>query len=252
MTTTGMLVATILWCGRFQASSLSLRPSLLFSSTLNRINGDVSLNGDANINGDTSSSTAFTSPLSSETFTCQSAEATTTLIVSPQELEEEASLIDFWPGEAGATALRQVQFLASSASESTDAMNESKYSLATRRRKRMQVENTAASRSVTDYFQAKPSQRQERRRRQRNSEDPFGEGGGVFNSADFNSLAKDAKVSKLKRSDLQVSFTDEREEQVWTALANLELDSTLQNERMKELLFTKERLLCFALFASLP
>lgn len=180
---------------------------MLLSSTMARINGD-------------SGSPTVTTPLSSETFTPQSAE--TLPKVSPQELQEEMSLINYWPGEAGATALRQVQFLASKASESADAMAESQYSLATRRRNRMQSTNNSGSRS-TDNFRAPPRQQNRRRRK---SIDPKGEGGGVFNNAEYNTVAKEAKVNKLKRSDLEVSSTDRREEQVWTALANLELDST--------------------------
>ena len=59
----------------------------------------------------------------------------------------------------------------------------------------------------------------------KNSVDPMGEGAGVFNNAEYSPVAKKEGVTKLKRSDLDVSSSDKREEQVWTALANLELDS---------------------------
>ena len=100
-------------------------------------------------------------------------------------------------------------------------MAESQFSLATRRKNRMQSNRN--DNSGTDMFRAKPRQR---RRKRNSSDDPVGEGGGVFNNAEYNTVAKEAKVAKLKRSDLEVSSTDRREEQVWTALANLELDST--------------------------
>jgi hypothetical protein len=191
------------------------------------------------VNGDTS---GITSSPSSGTFTPElknkGSAGADILVKSAQELQEEQSLISVWPGAAGATALRQVQFLASSASENTDAMDESQFSLATRRQNRIQTyipkqksdsEATNGS-SLVSNTKNIFRRRRERKERQRlkqlkNSVDPVGEGGGVFNNAEFNTVAKKAEISKLKRSDLEVSSSDKREEQVWTALANLELDS---------------------------
>jgi hypothetical protein len=139
---------------------------------------------------------------------------------SLQEVQDDFPLLNLWSGEAGATALRQVQFLASTASESTYAKDESQFSLATRRKNRMQINKNDRNNNMVRT-------KARRKQRKRNNGDPVGEGGGVFNKAEFNTLAKEANVSNLKRSDLEVSSTDKREEQVWTALANLELDSTL-------------------------
>jgi hypothetical protein len=127
-----------------------------------------------------------------------------------------------WPGAAGATALQQVQFLASKVSESNNAMDESKYSLRRRRQIRMQSANDKNSNTP---FNQRRKKANNKKNSQTNANDPVGQGGGVFNNAEFNTVAQKADTSKLKRSDLEVSSSDQREEQVWTALANLELDS---------------------------
>jgi hypothetical protein len=190
----------VLWCCCPQAyivSSLTMKsPSLLLSSTLTRINGDNT--------------------------------ATTTIQSTTNDNYDDnvgGDVIGTWPSAAGATALRQVQFLASKVSESTDAMDESKFSLAMRRQNRMQSSNLGGK----NNSMTKRRQRIEREKakKERNSLDPVGEGGGVFNSEKYNEVAKKADKAKLKRSDLEVSSSDRREEQVWTALANLELDSKL-------------------------
>ncbi len=146
---------------------------------------------------------------------------------SPQQQQQqkgvEESFISIWPGAAGATALRQVQFLASTASNSAEAMDESQYSLATRRKNQLTPEAAANTQRMTNrYIDVQKVFRTRRRQQNAKSKDP---GGGIFNNAEFNTLAQKADVTKLKRSDLEVRSTDKREEQVWTALANLELDS---------------------------
>ena len=221
MTSQWMLFVLLLWYGhRAKVSALSIKSTLL-SSTLNKINGD-------------------TSGVTTETSTPElgkDSSGADILVKSAQELQEEESLISVWPGAAGATALRQVQFLASSASENPDAMGESQFSLATRRQNRMQMytpkqEKRASTDGASLVSTTKNlwRRRRERKERQRlkklkNSVDPMGEGAGVFNNAEFSPVAKKEGVTKLKRSDLDVSSSDKREEQVWTALANLELDS---------------------------
>lgn len=210
--------------------SLSLRPSILFSSMLNRINGDVSVDGDTS---------DISSPLSAETFTPEIDEIEkddTSFVLSPflatTEQQPQGNLIRIWSGAAGAAALRQVQFLASKASESTDAMEESKFSLAKRRRLRMMSRSAPPPNANMNDDQTnsqnlfwKDNTKRRRKPKYLDGVDPVGEGGGIFNNAEFNTLAQKAAVSKLKRSDLAVSSSDKREEQVWTALANLELDS---------------------------
>ena len=151
-------IVGLLWWNHFEAAySLSLRSPALLSSTLTRINGETKVNGDSAATTTGEGASAVTSSLSSETFTPQSAETNTN--IAPQELQEEASLINLWPGEAGATALRQVQFLASKASESTDAMDESQFSLATRRRNRMQSNIQNDKIKTIENFRAKPRRR---------------------------------------------------------------------------------------------
>ncbi|KAL3934877.1 MAG: hypothetical protein SGARI_003200 [Bacillariaceae sp.] len=200
----------------------------VLSSALNKVNDD--------------NKGVTTPPSSTETIIpelTKDASGADILVQSAQELQEAESLISVWPGAAGATALRQVQFLASSASENTDAMDESLFSLATRRSNRMQTYTPKQARqSSTDgaslVSTTKNLWRRRRERRERlrlnqlkHSVDPMGEGAGVFNNAEFSPVAKKEGVSKLKRSDLEVSSSDKREEQVWTALANLELDMQL-------------------------
>ena len=114
------LMIFILWCCCQQVylvSSLTIRsPSLLLSSTLTRINGD-------NTSGTATTATAKNQDDDN--------------IDDTDEDDQEGNFIGMWPSAAGATALRQVQFLASKVSESTDAMDESKFSLAMRRQNRM-------------------------------------------------------------------------------------------------------------------
>ena len=200
------LMMFILWCCCQQVylvSSLTIKsPSLLLSSTLTRINGD-------NTSGTTTTAAKNQDDDNDDT----------------DDDDQEGNIIGMWPSAAGATALRQVQFLASKVSESTDAMDESKFSLAMRRQNRMQSPNPG--RKTNSMTKRRQRKAREEANRERNSVDPVGEGGGVFNSEKYNEVAKKADKSKLKRSDLEVSSSDRREEQVWTALANLELDSKL-------------------------
>ena len=54
--------------------------------------------------------------------------------------------------------------------------------------------------------------------------DAVGQGGGVFNNEKYNFVAREKLGSKTSPA-IKPEAT-KREEQVWTALANLELDST--------------------------
>jgi hypothetical protein len=195
------------------------------------------------------------------------------------------NLIEMWPKFAGETALRQVQFLAAKVSESTDAADESQYSLKTRLQR---TGVTTVPISVKDGTGTGTSsntilkQKQKRRlksmfqfQRQQPASKRFkkqdvmagagGEGGGVFNNAEYNVLARqqqddwdsgesdgdssndndsgttsstgrrttrttsssssNGSSSSITRPGLQVSSSSKRQEQVWTALANLEIDS---------------------------
>jgi hypothetical protein len=94
-----------------------------------------------------------------------------------------------WSGETGDSALRQVQYLASKVAESTAA---------TEGRKKAKSD----SKSVA------------------------GTGGRVYNNAKYNGGASKAQSSRNLQPDApSVSSNLKQEDQVWTALANLELDS---------------------------
>jgi hypothetical protein len=131
--------------------------------------------------------------------------------------------VELWSGTAGATALHQVQFLASTASESTSAMDESQFSLAARQRKRMR--RSSEQRTGNNRFPPQ-SATEDRESPPDSNSKPAGESGGVFNNAEYNFLARENGSDRsLQRPNSEILSMSKREEQVWTALANLEIDS---------------------------
>jgi hypothetical protein len=110
-----------------------------------------------------------------------------------QTTPREASSED-WIGKTGDTALRQVQFLASKVAESTAAA-EGGYS---------KIVNRDDCKDVS------------------------GTGGLLYNNPKYNTqlaIGGPAKAAALLQPSLEISSNSKREEQVWAALANLELDS---------------------------
>ena len=100
-----------------------------------------------------------------------------------------------WSAEAGDSALRQVQFLASKVAESTAAGE-----------KVGKVVGKRGPKSVR------------------------GTGGVVYNNPEFNRgvlLDNESGESSILNPNLEIKVNSKREEQVWIALANLELDSKL-------------------------
>jgi hypothetical protein len=99
-----------------------------------------------------------------------------------------------WSAKTGDSALRQVQFLASKVAESTAAGE-----------KKGKVVGKRGRRSVR------------------------GTGGVVYNNPEFNrgplGDADESDESSILNPSLEIKVNSKREEQVWTALANLELDS---------------------------
>lgn len=111
-------------------------------------------------------------------------------------LSNSASPLGEWSAKTGNTALRQVQFLASKVAEST-----------------------AAAEDKGTKFVGKNGPKSVR-----------GIGGVVYNNPEFNRgvLSGDEASSSgnsILSPSLEISTSAKREEQVWTALANLELDS---------------------------
>ena len=99
-----------------------------------------------------------------------------------------------WSAKTGDSALRQVQFLASKVAESTAAAEEEK-------------------------FVGKQGPKSVR-----------GIGGVVYNNPEFNRGVlrnEEGDGTSILNPTLEISMNAKREEQVWTALANLELDSKL-------------------------
>lgn len=102
-----------------------------------------------------------------------------------------------WSGKTGDTALRQVQFLASKVAESTAGAEEKKSKFVGKR-------GPTSVRGI---------------------------GGLVYNNPEFNRGVRNEETtaeSSILSPNLEISTSAKREEQVWTALANLELDSKLQ------------------------
>ena len=94
-----------------------------------------------------------------------------------------------WSGATGDSALRQVEYLASKVAESTAAAEGRK-------------KTKPDSKSVT------------------------GTGGRVYSKVKYNGGASKAQSSVILQPDAQgISRNSKQEEQVWTSLANLELDS---------------------------
>ncbi len=116
-----------------------------------------------------------------------------------------ASELSDWSMTAGDTALRQVQFLASKVAESTETA----------------VETT---RGETMLESVKTRLRVGTKRSST----------GVFNNAEYNEYTEKQSTSQQqqamsnsRRSRPQVSSNSKRDEQVWAALSNLELDMQL-------------------------
>lgn len=105
-----------------------------------------------------------------------------------------ASAFSEWSAKTGDSALRQVQFLASKVAESTAAGEEEKFV------------GKQGPKSVQ------------------------GIGGVVYNNPEYNrGVVKydNEGGTSILNPTLEISMNAKREEQVWTALANLELDSKL-------------------------
>jgi hypothetical protein len=99
-----------------------------------------------------------------------------------------------WIGQTGETALRQVQFLASKVAEST---------------------------SAAEGRDSKTINRDD-------CKEVSGTGGLVYNNAQWNTqlaTGGPANTAAVLPPSLEISPNSKREEQVWAALANLELDS---------------------------
>jgi hypothetical protein len=108
------------------------------------------------------------------------------------QAENEGPLLSSWSEKAGESALRQVTFLASKVAESTEKGGATTF-------KKDDNVNVA------------------------------GTGGVVYNNANFNKGAqKTGSTADLLRPNLEVTPKSMREEQVWTALASLELDSKIR------------------------
>lgn len=95
-----------------------------------------------------------------------------------------------WSSKAGDSALRQVQFLASKVAESTAAADGNK------------IITKDASKTVR------------------------GIGGVVYNNPEYNkNMDQNYEVTSILNPNMEISTSAKREDQVWMALANLELDS---------------------------
>ena len=102
------------------------------------------------------------------------------------------SPLEDWSGKTGDSALRQVQFLASKVAEST-----------------------AAGEQTSRYID------------KAGSKFVRGTGGVVYNNPEFNRGmgSNDGESSSTLNPNMEIKLNSKREDQVWTALANLELDS---------------------------
>ncbi len=101
-----------------------------------------------------------------------------------------------WSAKTGESALRQVQFLASKVAETTAAADDEK---------------------LVEKFVGKGGSKSVR-----------GIGGVLYNNPEYNRSVmrnEEGESSSLLDPTLEISMNAKREEQVWTALANLELDS---------------------------
>lgn len=119
-------------------------------------------------------------------------------------MQSTQTILGDWPGKTGEAALRKVQFLASKVAESTSAAEESK------------------------------------RNSKFSSKEGRGTGGNVFGNPQLNGerlekdginaeVAKDMviKTDSKRDKDMVIKPNSKREEQVWIALANLEIDSKI-------------------------
>jgi hypothetical protein len=113
----------------------------------------------------------------------------------PQQTTTREAPPKDWIGKTGDAALRQVQSLASKVAEST---------------------------AVADGRASKTVNRSDRK-------DGSGTGGLVYNNAQWNTQLAEgggkAKTAALLQPSLEISSNAKREEQVWAALATLEVDS---------------------------
>lgn len=103
------------------------------------------------------------------------------------EITEEPDVLSDWSEKLGENALLQVKYLASKVAEST---------------------------AESEEYEAT----------QKDSMKVAGTGGVLFNNANFNQ-SKQKTGSDLLRPDFEISSNAKREDQVWKALANLEVDS---------------------------
>lgn len=106
--------------------------------------------------------------------------------------QRDPDVLSSWSAKAGESALQQVTFLASKVAESTDEKGGTSL-------------NTGGQVNVA------------------------GTGGVVYNNPEFNKgVQKSGDKSTILQPALEVSPRSKRQEQVWTALANLELDSKIR------------------------
>lgn len=127
-----------------------------------------------------------------------------------------------WSMSAGDTALRQVQFLASKVAESTDTSveaNEGESLLGGLRSRVMNRKQKKPSSlgvfNNAEYNDYTEKEQQEQQQTQSKS------------SAGSSSVPEQAARMNNRRSRPQVSSNSKRDEQVWAALSNLELDMQL-------------------------
>ena len=180
-------IIALVMCHSFQGVfSLSLRPAPVF--TMKGVNGDSSTTIDSPdvINGDESESS--------------------------RSNEKNKSELSSWSQTAGDTALRQVQFLASKVSESTETSVEKNDGESMLGGLRARVFGTVFGNT-----------------RRKNK--------GVFDNAEYNEYLEKGTSQRLMLPDSSsqrgsnrrptVSSNSKRDEQVWAALSNLELDMQL-------------------------
>lgn len=115
--------------------------------------------------------------------------------IKEEEEEETQNPLSAFSEQTGETALRQVQFLASKVAESTAV-----------------AEGESRKKNISKS----------------DSKEISGIGGVVYNNVNFNKKMAGSTAPirpSILDPDLQVSTSAKREDQVWAALANLELDS---------------------------
>eukprot|EP00537_Pseudo-nitzschia_pungens_P011271 CAMPEP_0172396042 /NCGR_PEP_ID=MMETSP1061-20121228/23207_1 /TAXON_ID=37318 /ORGANISM="Pseudo-nitzschia pungens, Strain cf. pungens" /LENGTH=633 /DNA_ID=CAMNT_0013127797 /DNA_START=219 /DNA_END=2117 /DNA_ORIENTATION=- len=131
---------------------------------------------------------------------------------SPEVINGESSLDDdknkellSWPGTAGDTALRQVQFLAARVSESTETSVESNDG------------DSMMGALKERALELIPGSSVQKRRSNK----------GVFDNAGYNQYERDQSDRRRNNKRSKVSSSSKRNEQVWAALSNLEKDMQL-------------------------